>query len=534
MICLFDLGGCFWSCFFASLSGEDSYELTMTSIVECYERYSTLAVCCDARSKRHDWYPEYKATRQEKPQEAIDALRRVESACRDLGFNVLKCDGYEADDVMATLAAQAVAQGVRADLITGDKDLAQCIAPGVRMIAKGEEVNCFAKYGVNPNQIRDWLALVGDAADNIPGCPGVGPGKAAALLAELGTLDAIRAATDEQLAAIKTNNRRVIGDKLLESFRAWEPELAIKLVTVLTDAPVSIADLKSKAGTQAKATQPKPIAKPTTKETPRNTMAINIERGFKKDPQLLVIYGQEGVGKSSLAAGAPAPFFADVEHKAAVLGVDRSQVSSWQDFLDVIEYMRTEKHDHKSLVIDTLDALETMLHRHLCDLPHHKWASISTPGFHKGEVMAREHWATALDSLDVLRFEKGIHVIALAHSQIRMFSNPEGNDYDRYEMKLEKKAAALFRERSTACLFAHYDIAVKTDKEKSVGLSTGERVLSTGHTAAWDAKNIYNLPETITLGEPPKGWAALSGHIRKFYESKNPAKATEPAASAAA
>lgn len=532
MICLFDLGGCFWSNWFASLSGADSYELTLTAIVECFERYSTLAVCCDSRSKRYDWYPEYKATRQEKPQEAIDALRRVEDACRDLGFNVLKFDGYEADDVMATLATQAVAQGMRADMITGDKDLAQCIAPGVRMIAKGEEVNCVAKYGVNPDQIRDWLALVGDAADNIPGCPGVGPGKAAALLAEFGTLEAARAATDAQLANLKTNNRRVIGDKLIETFRAWEPELAVKLVTVLTDAPVSIADLKSKAGTQAK---PKQEIQPTTTTTttPRkNIMTINIEKGFKKDPLLLVIYGQEGVGKSSLAAGAPSPFFADVEHKAAVLGVDRAQVNTWQDFLDVIEYMLSGKHEHKTLVVDTADALEGMLHRHLCSL--HSWVSITAPGFGKGEVMAREAWTSMLDSLDKLRFEHGIHVIILAHSQVRTFANPEGNDYDRYEMKLDKKAAALFRERSTACLFAHYDVAVKTDKEKTVGLSTGERILSTQHTAAWDAKNTYNLPEVITLGEPPKGWAALSAHIRKFYESKGPAKTTNDSAASAA
>lgn len=235
MIWLLDLGGVFWRNWFATKSERDSFELTMGQVVTHKDR-GDLIVCCDSRSKRHDWYPEYKANRDEKPVAAIESLRAVESQVADMGVRMSKEWGYEADDLIASYAAQGFLDDVR--IISNDKDFWQLVTDSVLLYTKrGEEgaADCVERYGIRPDQMIDWQAMVGDTADNIPGCPSCGPGRARDLLQRFETLEAIKQAAPEELSEV-----RGVGAKTISAIQEWDPTIAKRLVTLLRDAPVDL------------------------------------------------------------------------------------------------------------------------------------------------------------------------------------------------------------------------------------------------------------------------------------------------------
>jgi DNA polymerase-1 len=241
MIVLIDLGHLFWLHYYATRSNVDAYTLTIDKIREHHENSERLAVCCDGPPlKRAEMYPEYKANRDPKPEEALDSLRSVEQQVASWGVPVVRIVGYEADDLIAALATQAINEGVR--IISNDKDLYSLIREDVFMVRKDgtliDVAETVKKFGVKPSQMTDYLTLVGDTADNIPGCPGVGPGRASDLLVEFTTLEAIMKATDGELLAV-----RGVGKKTLDGLRGWDPALALSLVTLDIGAPVKLSEL---------------------------------------------------------------------------------------------------------------------------------------------------------------------------------------------------------------------------------------------------------------------------------------------------
>ncbi len=154
------------------------------------------------KSFRHELYPEYKANRPPMPEDLRRQIEPMLELVEIMGFPLIRVPGVEADDVIGTLARQAREQGMAVVISTGDKDMAQLVQPGVRLIntMKNEWMDAEQveeKFGVQPSQIIDWLALVGDSSDNIPGVPGVGPKTAAKWLRQYGSLDALLAHADE-------------------------------------------------------------------------------------------------------------------------------------------------------------------------------------------------------------------------------------------------------------------------------------------------------------------------------------------------
>ena len=152
---------------------------------------------------------------------------------------MVQCEGYEADDLIATLASQAWPEETH--IVGSEKDFFCLISDTVKLVGKHGLIGaneCFERFGVLPEQMPDWLALVGDAADAIPGCPHCGPGRATTLLERFETLDGILSASDEEIRELPG-----IGKKTLESLRAWDPAMARKLVQLLTDAPLVLDTL---------------------------------------------------------------------------------------------------------------------------------------------------------------------------------------------------------------------------------------------------------------------------------------------------
>ena len=244
MLALIDIGAEFWKNYFGSKSAVTAYELTLERIdwyrhVDC-----RTVVCCDSpKSKRKEWYAEYKSNRPPKPADAIESLIAVQQRAASWGIPVVQCDGYEADDLIAALASQAWPEEVQ--IVGSEKDFFCLIGDTVKLVGKHGLIGsneCFEKFGVLPCQMTDWLALVGDTADAIPGCPNCGPGRATTLLERFETLELLRAASDEDILSVPG-----VGKKTLESLRAWDPSLALRLVRLLDDAPVSLDTLWSSA-----------------------------------------------------------------------------------------------------------------------------------------------------------------------------------------------------------------------------------------------------------------------------------------------
>lgn len=229
----------------------------------------------------------------------------------------------------------------------------------------------------------------------------------------------------------------------------------------------------------------------------------NIKKGQTKNPPRIMLLGVEGVGKSTAGAAMPNPVFVCGED--GLVGPQFAEVSSitpssWKDILDFVDELATTKTEFKSLVIDTLDWLEPMLYEHTCaKYGQGKIHSIEEFGFGKGYVLAQTEARQLLSRLDRLN-KAGFAVLILAHTQIKAFNNPVGDNFDRYEPKVNLKIAGLFKEWCDAVLFAQFDVF--TDKKggiKAKAFGGQERIVQTTHSAAWDAKNRYGLPETMPL-----------------------------------
>jgi hypothetical protein len=252
-------------------------------------------------------------------------------------------------------------------------------------------------------------------------------------------------------------------------------------------------------------------------------MSLNdlIRRGATRGPQRIVLHGPEGVGKTTFAAGAPSPVFVGTEDGFGDLDVARLPApQDWPGLLDYIAMLTNDPHDFRTVVIDTLDHLERLVWEHV--RTEYKKPTIEEVGggFGKGYTYAAEEFGRLASALDRLRERRRMHVVALAHSHIKTFKNPDGTDYDRYELRMQKLAAALWKEWPDVLLFATWDVKVATaewrqDKAllaKGKAADDGRRRLYTTRAASHDAKNRYSLPEELDLS-----WGAFA-RAMKFDE----------------
>lgn len=226
----------------------------------------------------------------------------------------------------------------------------------------------------------------------------------------------------------------------------------------------------------------------------------SIVRGRIDRPHRVLLYGTEGVGKTTWAAGAPSPIFLASEDGTAQLDVARfPEPQAWQDVLEAVQVLTAEAHDYRTLIVDTLDWLEPICWDQVCRGAGVQ--GIEDLGYGKGYVAAVDHWRGLLARLDNLRARRGMGVVLLAHSAIRTFRNPEGEDFDRYELKLHAKTAGVLKEWCDAVLFARYETFVQRGKVpgRVKGVSTGARIVHTTREAAFDAKNRHSLPATLPL-----------------------------------
>lgn len=253
-----------------------------------------------------------------------------------------------------------------------------------------------------------------------------------------------------------------------------------------------------------------PAALITEKVQPaaRRMMLSAVQQNTSSGGEKIVLFAPEGWGKTTWAAGAEKPIFISTEDGLKGVRVDTfPEPRTWQDMFDAVQELRTQDHAFKSLVIDTIDWAENLCHAALLD--RDKKGSIEDYGYGKGYIIASEEWKKLLPPLDALRREKGMNIICLAHAAIRTFNNPTGENWDRYELKTDKRISSLMKEWSDCVLFGNYDVAIDLKKGQSKGKGYGsERVLFTSHGAGYDAKNRYALPDQISAN-PKDFWSAI-------------------------
>lgn len=230
---------------------------------------------------------------------------------------------------------------------------------------------------------------------------------------------------------------------------------------------------------------------------------MNITRGKQQQAQKVVVYGPEGIGKTTFASQFPDPVFIDTEGSTANMDVARmDRPTSFTMLLQEIGYIKANPTLCKTLVIDTADWAEQLCTAEFC--AKKQITGIEDIGYGKGYVYVSEDFGKMLNALEELKL-LGINIVITAHAQMRKFEQPdELGAYDRWELKLQKKNAPLLKEWADIVLFANYETYVvnvdgqgaQKGKNKAQG---GRRIMYTQHHPCWDAKNRHGLPEKIPM-----------------------------------
>jgi hypothetical protein len=227
-----------------------------------------------------------------------------------------------------------------------------------------------------------------------------------------------------------------------------------------------------------------------------------VTRGRLDSPHRLLIHGTDGVGKSTLGADAPAPIFLGAEDGTRQLDVARfPSLETWQDARDAVATLQADPGGFRTLVIDSVDWLEPFVFAAVCKASNAASIEDVGGGYGKGYAAALDLWRAFLADLERLQATRGINVILIAHSAATPFRNPEGDDFDRYQLKLRPNASGLLREWVDVVAFARFEEYAHKAKgaSRAKGVGTGSRIMSFTRTPAYDAKNRIGLPETLPL-----------------------------------
>jgi hypothetical protein len=229
-----------------------------------------------------------------------------------------------------------------------------------------------------------------------------------------------------------------------------------------------------------------------------------------------LIYGVDGVGKSTLCSHAPNPIFVGAEKGTEQLDVARfPQTESIGELFAQLRTLQVENHGFQSVVLDSLDWIEPLIWKAVCDEGKVENIEQFAGGYGKGYVRALDLWRTLIKELAVLN--QSMHVLLIGHAQIKSFQDPElPTAYDRYQLKINDKAAALVREAADVVLFARFETElIRNTGAKAKVRGEGKRIMYTESRPGFDAKNRFNLPFVMALD-----WKTFGEAIRAFYGIK--------------
>ena len=255
---------------------------------------------------------------------------------------------------------------------------------------------------------------------------------------------------------------------------------------------------------------------------------MNITRGPVRSAIRVGIYGTEGVGKTTFASRFPGVVFIDTEGSTKHMDVARfDPPETYQDVLDQLAWVLGHAEEIGTVVIDTVDWLEKLIFRAVCD--EKKIQNIEDIGYGKGYVYAKQKVQGLLELMDTI-IGRGVHVVLVCHSMIRKFELPdEMGSYDRYTLKLnEKNIAPLIKEWVDMLLFVNFktDVVTGADGKTKKGKGGQKRVMYANHSACWDAKNRFGLPDEMPFEY--EQIAHLFGEAKPVEAVSEPEEKIEP------
>ena len=269
----------------------------------------------------------------------------------------------------------------------------------------------------------------------------------------------------------------------------------------------------------------------------RRLSLADVQKGGSGLPNRCILHGPEGAGKTSFGCCAPKPVFLMTRGETGLLTlIDAARVpetphfpelTTWEDLLGAVEALTHETHDYRTLVVDTLNGAERLCHEHVCQRDFEgKWGRDGFTSYMTGYDVALADWRAFLDTLDRLRAQRRMSILALAHTKISPFRNPEGPDYDRYTVDLHHKTWSLTHKWADLVLFSNFVAHVEARRNDETGKAKGgsRRVLYTTRTAAYDAKNRHGLPEQIDAGQSAaEAWDHFMAALQAGKQQNEPA-----------
>jgi len=251
------------------------------------------------------------------------------------------------------------------------------------------------------------------------------------------------------------------------------------------------------------------------------SLLSQITCGKRPAPRRCMIHGVQGVGKSTWAATSDHPVFIQTEDGLGEIDCAKFPVTrSFADVMAALTELRSEPHDFRTVVVDSLDWLERLIWQEVCVRKNVK--NIEDIGFQKGYVFALDEWRMVIDALDALRRDRGLAIILIAHTKIEKFQTPEDSAFDRFSPRLHKLAAAVVMEWCDEVLFATYSTTTDPKKVKNV---EPVRVMRTSEGPTHVAKNRIKMPPEL-----PLEWAAYEYFAREAHAPSAQPAPTVPSA----
>ena len=244
-------------------------------------------------------------------------------------------------------------------------------------------------------------------------------------------------------------------------------------------------------------------------------------------PTRAIFHGVEGVGKTSLPAYAAKPIYMMSKGETGLTTlIDNKQipeiphfpeVMDWNDALSQIDWLTTSQHDHKTLVMDTLNGFERLCHEFVCARDfNNTWGKNGFTSYMQGYEVALADWRILLNALDRLRDAKGMSIICLCHTKVSTFKNPEGPDYDRYQPDMHAKTWSLTHKWADFVAFINFETFTEKDGARVKGKGGQQRIMYTERHAAYDAKNRLGLPSEIVLADSAEAsWNTLFNAMKE-------------------